>query len=147
MPKNWKPDHDPENPPVGCNGKPGESGRKRHKRRGEPNCQACSTAAAHAARERRRGAGMPRPLKPCGTPAAAKRHREKGERLCLPCAVAEARYHADHRYKMRHPQCKAGHYLTPENIYTRGDGGQRCRECMADQYRAKRARQTERIAA
>lgn len=30
-----------------------------------------------------------RPLKPCGTPAAAKRHRQRGEPVCEPCRVAD----------------------------------------------------------
>lgn len=101
MPKNWKRDHDPGTPPVGCNGKPGDSGRKKHRRAGTEQCAKCREAAAWAARERRRGQGLPRPLHPCGTPAAAKRHRDNGERLCVPCAIAEARYHAENRAKHR----------------------------------------------
>ena len=97
MPKNWKADHDPEARPLGCNGKYGPSGRKRHFRRGEPNCEKCRASEAHYAREMRRGQNLPRYINPCGTAAAAKRHRDKGERLCIPCATAEAKYHADLR--------------------------------------------------
>lgn len=99
--KSWRLDHDPTKRPNGCNGKPGDSGRNRHKRRNEPTCQQCREAANHANRERRRGQPLPRPLHPCGTFAAATRHRNKNERLCIPCQIAEAKYHANLRAKKR----------------------------------------------
>jgi len=99
--KPWRLDHDPFTRPLGCNGRPGDSGRKVHKRRGEPICPKCQEAGNHAVRERRRGSPCPRRLNPCGTPAAARRHRYKGEPVDLLCRAAEANYHADHRRKTR----------------------------------------------
>jgi hypothetical protein len=101
MPSPWRTDHDPEARPLGCNGAYGPSGRKRHARRGEPNCQACKDSDAHYARELRRGQHLPRYINPCGTPAAARRHRYNDEPVDLACADAEAAYHAANRAKHR----------------------------------------------
>lgn len=101
MPTNWDITHDPDNPPRGCNGQIGESGRKRHTRHRTPICDECRAASAWYARERKRGGRISRPLKPCGTMAAATRHRTRGERVCLACAIAEARYHSVLRAKKR----------------------------------------------
>lgn len=93
----WDLSHDPLTIPLGCTGKPGDAGRNRHKRRGEPVCGLCRLASNHANRERRRGAPNPRRLRPCGTNAAAARHRKRGERLDVPCQVAEAKCNAERR--------------------------------------------------
>jgi hypothetical protein len=97
--KSWRLDHDPENRPLGCNGKYGDSGRKVHRRRGEDICDKCRQSANHVVRERRRGSPNPQRINPCGTPAAARRHRLHGEKPCLDCYTAEAQYHADLRAK------------------------------------------------
>jgi len=94
----WRLDHDPENRPLGCNGRYGGSGRKKHFRAGTPTCDACKASNAHYQREFRRGQPNPRPKpQPCGTNAAAHRHREAGEKPCLPCYNAEAKYHKQNR--------------------------------------------------
>ena len=93
----WKLDHNPLKRPLGCNSKPGDSGRKAHRRRGEEVCGRCREAANHAKRERRRGQPHPRKLKPCGTSSAARRHRYRNEPLDLACKLAEAQDHADTR--------------------------------------------------
>ena len=94
----WKLDHNPDARPLGCNGRYGGSGRKKHFRNGTPTCQACRESNAHYQREHRRGQPTPRPKpQPCGTMAAAHRHRQRGEKPCLPCYTAEAKYHADLR--------------------------------------------------
>ena len=95
--KSWRLDHDPEQRPLGCNGRYGDSGRKAHRRKGEDICGLCREAANHVVRERRRGQPNPRPLSPCGTPAAARRHRLHGQKPCLPCYNAEAKYHKQNR--------------------------------------------------
>jgi hypothetical protein len=98
----WKLDHDPEQRPLGCNGRYGGSGRKMHFRNGTPTCDRCKASNAHYQREHRRGQPNPRPKpQPCGTMAAAHRHREAGEKPCLDCYTAEAKYHADLRAKKR----------------------------------------------
>ena len=95
----WRLDHDPDQRPLGCNGRYGNSGRKQHARRGEPPCQACRESVNHYDRERRRGQPNPRTLKPCGTNAAAKRHLRRKEPVCFKCRVAEAKYVADLKTK------------------------------------------------
>lgn len=96
-PPRWDLDHNPGKRPLGCNGKPGDSGRKAHRRKGEDVCEQCKQASNHAKRERNRGQKYPRRRKPCGTFAAATRHRKRDEPLDAPCRVAEAQYHADLR--------------------------------------------------
>ena len=96
----WKLTHNPLVRPLGCNGKAGDSGYKRHQRRGQKACRRCKEAMNHARRERRRGQHLPRTvweLQPCGTPAAARRHRRNNEDLDYACKVAEAKYHTDLR--------------------------------------------------
>lgn len=93
----WDYSHNPMANPLGCNGKPGYSGRNIHKRRGEKACERCKEAANHANRERRRGQTLPRHKRPCGTRAAAERHRIRNEELDFACKVAEAQYHAELR--------------------------------------------------
>jgi len=83
--------------PLGCNGKPGDSGRKAHARKNQPPCSKCKEASNHAKRERTRGQANPRKVHPCGTPAAARRHRYNDEPLDFACKVAEATYRAEQR--------------------------------------------------
>lgn len=97
--KPWAKGHNPSVRPLGCNGKPGYSGRNLHIRRGEPVCGKCKAAVNHADRERRRGQTYGRPPEPCGTRPAAERHRVRGEPLDFACKLAEAKYHADLRAK------------------------------------------------
>jgi hypothetical protein len=98
----WRLDHDPEARPLGCNGRYGGSGRKKHARDRTPVCRACSDANNHYQREHRRGQPTPRPKpSPCGTYAGAHRHRGRGERPCLDCYTAEARYHQQLRATKR----------------------------------------------
>lgn len=89
MPR-WDLTHNPDKRPLGCNGKPGVSGRDAHKARGEPPCEKCKAAVNHTKRERNRGQTYPKRLKPCGTDAAAARHRKRKEPLDVPCQIAEA---------------------------------------------------------
>lgn len=95
--KRWDFTHSPARRPLGCNGKPGDSGRKAHRRKDEPVCDKCRQASNHAKRERNRGQLNPRRLQPCGTPAAARRHRYNNEALDFDCQLAEAKDHADRR--------------------------------------------------
>lgn len=97
MGKTWKRDHDPLEVPLGCNGKPGDSGRSRHRWRNEPVCDKCREAFNHYRREQRRGQGKPRILHPCGTRPAAARHRKNNEPLDFACRLAEARYNSQQR--------------------------------------------------
>lgn len=90
----WNFDHDPSEVPLGCNGKPRESGLNAHKRKGEPVCDKCKYASNHTRRERKRGQRFPRRVDPCGTRNAAQRHRARGEKMDFPCKVAEAEYNA-----------------------------------------------------
>ena len=99
MGKPWDLTHDPFTRPLGCNGKPGDSGRNVHRRRGEPNCDKCRAAANHLKREANRGQPHPRPKQGCGTPAAAKQHRLRNEPLDYPCKIAENHYKAEWRAK------------------------------------------------
>lgn len=96
---NWDYSHNPNVRPLGCNGRYGNSGRRRHQRRGEMPCRKCTDSANHYKRETRRGQPMPRRLKPCGTPAAASRHRFHSEPLDFACMVAEARHRTELRQK------------------------------------------------
>lgn len=95
--RRWDYSHKPGRRPHGCNGKYGASGRKKHGRERTTVCQRCRASDAHYKREARRGEKIGRPLKPCGTPAAARRHRVNNEPLDFACKVAEAQYHADRR--------------------------------------------------
>jgi hypothetical protein len=95
--KRWQTQHDPEARPLGCNGKYGCSGRKRHQRQASPVCHECLASEAHYKREVRRGQKLGRRLHPCGTPAAARRHRYDNEPLDIPCQLAEAAYHKELR--------------------------------------------------
>lgn len=97
----WRLNHNPQLRILGCNGKPGDSGRKAHQRRKEPACRRCKNASNHAKRERNRGQPHPRHLHPCGTPAAARRHRTNNEPLDIPCQLAEAQHHADLRARKK----------------------------------------------
>lgn len=97
MPKNWDTSHDPDARPLGCNGAYGTSGAKAHRRKGQATCDQCRASEAHYARELRRGQGLPRPLHPCGTPAAYKRHKERGEPIDFACRVGRSRYTASNR--------------------------------------------------
>ena len=105
----WKLSHNPLERPLGCNGKPGDSGRKAHQRRKERACRKCRKASNWSKRERNRGQPHPRQLHPCGTPAAARRHRTNNELLDIPCQIAEAQYHADLRAQKKeqdmNPDC------------------------------------------
>ena len=103
MPKNWKQDHDPFARPLGCNGKYGTSGTKKHRRQNQTPCAACKASEAHYACELRRGQGSPRLIQPCGTNAAYKRHTTRGEKPCFKCAVARAEYQANQK-RARKPQ-------------------------------------------
>lgn len=47
--------------PLGCNGKPGPSGRNRHNYRKEPVCDVCKAAANHYQNTRRQSQREPRP--------------------------------------------------------------------------------------
>lgn len=98
----WKLSHNPEKRPLGCNGKYGQSGGRTHRRRGEKVCAKCRKSGAHYQRERRRGAGaVPKPLRPCGTPAAANRHKRRGEEIDFACRVALAKEQQDRRDRRR----------------------------------------------
>ena len=98
----WDLTHDPEARPLGCDGKYGGSGRKKHQRNRTPNCDQCRASNNHYQREFRRGQPKPRPVpQPCGTMAAAHRHREAGEKPCLECYGAEAKYHQQLRATKR----------------------------------------------
>jgi hypothetical protein len=91
--------HVPEIRPLGCNGKYGDSGSRRHQRAGEPSCEKCTASSNHYRREVRRGRPRPRTLRPCGTRAAASRHRYNNEPLDFACRLAEARGEARRRAK------------------------------------------------
>jgi len=94
--RSWDFSHNPGARPLGCNGKYGDSGYKKHKRAGEDACGRCLKSKAHNLRERRRGAGrIPRPLHPCGTPAAARGHYRHNEPLDLACKVAHTNYQTE----------------------------------------------------
>jgi len=93
----WKFDHDPEDRPIGCNGRYGTSGAAKHHYHREEVCDDCKASARHYARERKRGQLYPRKLQPCGTRAAALRHRDRGEERCLPCKIAEAAHQAERK--------------------------------------------------
>lgn len=98
--RNVRWDHDPLARPLGCNGKYGNSGDARHRRRGEPVCEACRESCNHLQRERKRGGGNPRPpvLNRCGTPTGARDHYRRKEPLCLPCGVAQAKARSERYY-------------------------------------------------
>lgn len=98
----WKFEHNPEDRPLGCNGKYGSSGYKRHKREGTEPCAACLESKAHYTRELRRGQGYPnRTLVPCGERSAAVRHRRRGEPVDFKCRAAEARHRAKYMSRQR----------------------------------------------
>ena len=94
MPKNWKTDHNPTTRPLGCNNKPGTSGSKAHRYRGETPCTTCKNAEAHYNRELRRGQNLPRPKHGCGTWQAAAQHYVRHEKPCFPCRIALSEYKA-----------------------------------------------------
>lgn len=119
----WNLDHDPLTRPLGCNGKPGDSGRNAHRRRRETPCEKCREASNHAKRERNRGQPHPRWLHPCGTPAAARRHRHNNELLDIPCQLAEAQYHADLRSQ------KKEHDMNTECQHESTDNQGVCLDC------------------
>ena len=97
--KRWHLSHDPEQRPLGCNGKYGGSGMVAHRKKGEKGCMKCKASSRHYQREYRRGGIRPRQLKGCGTRAAAERHRAKDEELDFACRLAEAEYHQELRDK------------------------------------------------
>ena len=103
--RNWDKNHDPEERPLGCNGRYGNSGGSWHRRQTRAKarkvCARCKKSAAHYARERRRGGIKPRELQPCGTWAAAVRHRYKGEELDFACRLAEAKQAQEKRDRKR----------------------------------------------
>ena len=84
----WDLTHNPMVRPLGCNGRYGKSGADTHRRHGQKVCARCRKSQNHYQREVHRGGIKPRPLKPCGTNAAAERHRINGEELCFACKVA-----------------------------------------------------------
>ena len=89
---NWDLDHDPMKRPLGCNGKYGNSGMVKHRRRGTKVCAKCKKSSSHYRKELKRGQPSPHRLKPCGTYAAAHRHLQNGEKLDFPCKVAYSEY-------------------------------------------------------
>ena len=105
MPKNWKPDHDPFTRPLGCNGKYGTSGSKKHRRNNQAPCDPCKASEAHYACELRRGQGLPRHINPCGTNAAYKRHLEHGEPIDFTCRVGRSNYLTTKRNQAKEPKC------------------------------------------
>lgn len=84
-------------PPAKCGT---DAGYQRHRRHGEPPCDACKAGRRAADRERRRRrrerapAPVPaaRPLAPCGTEAAHSRHKAHGETPCDACKQAHRAY-------------------------------------------------------
>lgn len=93
----WDLTHNPARRPLGCNGRYGKSGADTHRRHGQAVCKRCRASQNHYNREYVRGGVKPRPLKPCGTNAAAERHRVNGEELCLACKVARAERGQEYR--------------------------------------------------
>ena len=87
-------EHDPEERPLGCNGRYGNSGTNKHYYHGETPCDDCRKSARHYQKEVRRGQKYPRMLLPCGTMGAAKRHYARGEPLDAACKQAEYEYNA-----------------------------------------------------
>ena len=84
--------------------------RKRHKRRGEPNCDTCA------------GAYKPQP---CGTSAAYRRHQRANETPCEPCTVA---YRAGKEKQRRKQGIPPRDILTHEELTTEIEFLLRCGE-------------------
>ena len=97
----WDLDHDPDDRPLGCNGRYGKSGAAGHYYRGEPRCDACAASQRHYEKERARGQLYPRVLKPCGTVAAAKRHQGNNEPMDFECSNAIYEYEKARREKRK----------------------------------------------
>lgn len=99
------PTHDPEARPLGCNGKYGQSGARRHKRHGTEICDLCRASAAHFGRAVRRGDHVPRAQsnwdlthnperRPVGCngrygKSGADKHRYNGEKVCAKCRASQ----------------------------------------------------------
>ena len=72
---------------------------ERHRRVGEPACEACKEAKRAAQRERT--GGKPRRPAYCGTRSGYVRHQRHRETPCAECKGAHAKYEVERRARKR----------------------------------------------
>lgn len=98
----------PDARPLGCNGKYGASGVRKHRYHGETPCERCLKSFNHYRRDKRRGGrGTPLKLQPCGTPAARARHVRNGEPIDFACRLAHANMNREYRKRKREREAEA----------------------------------------